>query len=270
MASTCGSCTGARDVAAACGACQTANTCPSCNACQSGNSATCAEYNTCLRCTACNTRCNACQSICETNQVFTGACGNAMPGDHWTNVQDNNPIIQDFPQGKFYWAWEWLRSAINYGQKTHSPGASNTPTPYPFLQAADWNQLDGVMNSIKSGSTVIGQVTGGPAGTKITGNLVRTAGSRLAAVRLNKIACHYQNTVWDSCGPTSSECCQTCMAGCMVCNNNTPQICTHYGCQSCNSCYNCNSCQGCNSCQQCVSCQGACNTCNNCNSEQTG
>ena len=262
----CASCTGAYDVPAACNTCLSQNSCPSCNACQGDNSSSCTNYNTCLRCTSCNTRCNTCQALCETQgQTFTSACGNAYPGDHWINVARDDIIVKTFPQGKFYWAWEWLRSLINYGAQAHSPGSSIPPSNYAFLQAAHWNQLNTVMQSIKAGDSFPAAVKD----EKVTASKVVSAGQRLQQAKINKIACHYQNTVWDTCGPTSSQCCQTCL-GCMTCTTNVPVTCSYYGCQSCNTCLVCNSCQGCVSCQSCVSCQTACNSCNNCNSEQSG
>jgi hypothetical protein len=142
------------------------------------------------------------------------------------------------------------------------------------MMADHWNQLNTAMQSLKTNATQLPVAVAGD--TKITAELIKNAGNALKDIKINKIACHFQNTKWDSCGPTSSECLQTC-GGCMNCTSDSPVTCTSQGdcsefcCTRCNSgCQSCVNCQGCNECQSCVNCMTACDTCNACNTEQTG
>jgi len=96
--------------------CATCVACMTCVKCQNTNSDICSKYNGCRRCTSCNTECDTCQSLCEKGtQKFTDACSNNFPQDRWQNYADE-PIIKKMPQGKFFWAFEWLDFAKKYGK----------------------------------------------------------------------------------------------------------------------------------------------------------
>lgn len=278
---SCATCTGASDVTFNCvGTCQVRDTCPSCVTCLGNNGEGAEDRHSCVGCDNCNTLCVACQAIClTTGQMYRTACENAAPACRWTDVSFNEPIVKVFPQGKFYWAWGWMENARQFGTDTPSPGTVTAPTPDTHLRAAHWDMINTALQSLKAGNS---NVSSADINEKVTATKIVTAGEILLDMQINRIACHFQNTIWEECGPVLGECCQTCEA-CMMnnipcevsCQADTPVTC-YYVCGSCNTCAICDTCQGpCNTCQGCDTCEGcdACTTCNNCNNcvaEETG
>lgn len=265
-------CLGNFDVPAACGVCEVCITCQECVACLGNNcpTAQCPRHNQCGGCVTCNTSCDTCQAMCEIqSQVFASDCNNAFPSDRWINVQFNDSIIKLMPQGKFYWAWEWIRSAAQYGAER--PSSTNPrPVPQPLkthLRAAHWNDINNALAVLKTGAQ-IETVQGGPSGTKVSASRTRTVGNVMATLRVNKMACQLQNARCITC-MYNSQCCLTCQAECMACDTFCAVTCAHYGCQDCMTCDHCVVCVNCAVCQGCVACQQSCVTCNhNCVNEQ--
>jgi len=173
------------------------------------------------------TKCNTCQSKCETNQNVK-ANSLSQIGSKWgtggTMFAQNDIIIRRLPKADFYYAWDHINIA--------NPGTSAPSPQKDFIYKSDVDALIDALTAVQSGGSIPAKPATNAVITAAYFNLLRDAIHDLNYHRTDGAQlCTGTNTCVQGGGSCADGQCTGCLGGC----------------EECNTCEGCNTCQACNS-----------------------